>query len=153
IGNSGNMNNGFFIRGDAQGITGVTYSIHIDQIYVDFGMRFPVNTIISGGTFDITTMPFHINALDLSSLSNTSGTIGPIDVPTITISGPRLNFVLGGPGYTTFGGIVGTIGPIDIPLFSIPAGPGIGNHTGAPSSGFFNSGEGSSSGFFNLGAG
>ncbi|OBJ88957.1 PPE family protein, partial [Mycobacterium asiaticum] len=153
IGNSGNMNRGMFIRGDAQGMTGVSYSIHIDQIPVDFGMRFPVNTVISGGTFDITTMPFHIDALSLDPLSNTNGSIGPIDVPTITISGPRLTFVLGGPGYTTFGGIIGTVGPIDIPLFSIPAGPGIGNTSGAPSSGFFNSGSGSSSGFFNLGAG
>ncbi|MCQ4365756.1 PPE family protein, partial [Mycobacterium gordonae] len=153
IGNSGDMNNGMFVRGDAQGMTGVSYSIHINQIPVDFGMRFPVNTTISGGTFDITTLPFNIGALNLNTLSNTSGTIGPISVPTITISGPRLSFTLGGPGYTTYGGISGTVGPIDIPLFSIPAGPGIGNTTGAPSSGFFNSGSGSSSGFFNVGAG
>ncbi|MFQ2845904.1 pentapeptide repeat-containing protein, partial [Mycobacterium paragordonae] len=119
IGNSGNMNVGMFVRGDAQGATSVSYSVHINQIPVDFGMRFPVNTTIAGGTFDITTQPWNIGVLNLGTLSNTSGTIGPIDVPSITISGPRLHFTLGAPGYTTYGGIVGTIGPIDIPLFSI----------------------------------
>ncbi|MGV7773156.1 hypothetical protein PJM32_29740, partial [Mycobacterium kansasii] len=85
------------------------YSIHINQIPVDFGMRFPVNTTIAGGTFDITTQPFNIGAIDMSALSSTSGTIGPISVPTITISGPRLHFTLGAPGYTTYGGITGTV--------------------------------------------
>ncbi|MFQ2879986.1 hypothetical protein ACLILY_32295, partial [Mycobacterium sp. MS3] len=116
IGNSGNMNNGMFVRGDAQGMTGVSYSIHINQIPVDYGMRFPVNTTISGNTFDITVQPWTIGAIDLSPLSSTSGTVGPINVPTITISGPRLNFTVGGPGYTTYGSISGTVGPIDIPL-------------------------------------
>ncbi|ORA07739.1 hypothetical protein BST16_27985, partial [Mycobacterium asiaticum DSM 44297] len=153
IGNSGNRNVGMFIRGDAQGATTVSYSVHINQIPVDFGMRFPVNTTIAGGTFDITTRPFTIGALNLGTLSNTSGTIGPINVPTIRISGPQLNFTVGGPGYTTYGGISGTVGPIDIPLISIPVGLGFGNMTDAPSSGFFNSGAGGSSGFFNSGGG
>ncbi|OBK17666.1 PPE family protein, partial [Mycobacterium asiaticum] len=142
IGNSGNMNNGMFVRGDAQGMTGFSYSIRLEQIPVDFGMRIPLNLTISGGTLDITTQPFRIPVLGITNISsvNSGSTVGPIDVPKITVSGPQLNFVVGGPNYTLFGGIVGTIGPIDIP-FSIPAGPGIGNSSGAPSSGFFNSGS------------
>ncbi|ORA82893.1 hypothetical protein BST27_30935, partial [Mycobacterium intermedium] len=153
IGNSGNMNNGFFIRGDAQGITGVTYEIHIDQIPVDFGMRIPLHLTITGGTFDITTAPFTVPQLPVTlSGAGIAGNFGPINVPTITIGGPQLNLTIGGPGYTIFGGITGTVGPIHMG-FGIPAGSGYFNQTGAPSSGFFNSGEGSSSGFFNLGAG
>ncbi|WP_437339853.1 PPE domain-containing protein, partial [Mycobacterium asiaticum] len=154
IGNSGDMNFGMFVRGDAQGMTGFSGSIHIDQIPVDFGMRIPLSMTVSGGTFDITTRPFTIGAINLAPLSavNNGSTIGPINVPTITISGPRLNFTVGGPGYTLFGGIFGTVGPIDIP-FSLPGGVGFGNTSSTPSSGFFNSGSGGSSGFFNSGAG
>ncbi|MCV6974827.1 hypothetical protein H7J11_10070, partial [Mycobacterium bourgelatii] len=154
IGNSGNMNNGFFLRGDAQGSTGFRYALHIDQVPVDFGLRVPINMTISGGTFDITTQPYVIGQINLATLNNVNNNswIGPITVPSITVSGPRLNLLVGGPGYTVFGGLFGTVGPVEFG-FEIPAGVGFGNQTGAPSSGFFNTGEGSSSGFFNLGAG
>ncbi|ORA07614.1 hypothetical protein BST16_28040, partial [Mycobacterium asiaticum DSM 44297] len=124
-----------FIRGDAQGATSLAYGFHIDQIPVDFGMRIPLNVTVSGGTFDITTVPFTVPQMPITITGgNINGTIGPINVPTITVSGPRLDFVIGGPGYTLFGGITGTVGPIDIP-FSIPVGFGFGNTTDAPSSG------------------
>ncbi|MCY0611254.1 hypothetical protein OVV29_37655, partial [Klebsiella pneumoniae] len=44
-----------------------------------------------------------------------------------------------------------TLGPVHI-LIDLPAVPGFGNTTGAPSSGFFNSGAGGVSGFGNVGA-
>ncbi|OBK30459.1 hypothetical protein A5634_16130, partial [Mycobacterium asiaticum] len=111
IGNSGNMNNGMFLRGDAQGsVGGAIYSIHIDQVPVDFGMRVPLNLTVAGGTLDITTQPFNVPVLSIAGISNVvaGSTVGPISVPTVTISGPRLNFVIGGPNYTLFGGITGT---------------------------------------------
>jgi len=43
----------------------------------------------------------------------------------------------------------GGLGPINIPINF--GGPGVGNTTSAPSSGFFNSGQGSVSGFGNVG--
>ncbi|MFQ2845935.1 hypothetical protein, partial [Mycobacterium paragordonae] len=95
-----------------------SYSVRIDQIPVDFGLRVPINMTLSGGTFDITTQPYTIGAINVGTLSSVtdSSRIGPINVPSITVSGPRLNLVIGGPGYTLFGGIVGTVGPIDIPI-------------------------------------
>ncbi|MFQ2880014.1 hypothetical protein ACLILY_32435, partial [Mycobacterium sp. MS3] len=102
-------------------------TVRIEQIPVDFGLRVPLNFTLSGGTFPISTLPYTIGAINLSPLSaiNNGSTIGPFNVPAIEISGPRLDLVVGGPGYTLFGGISGTVGPIDIPI-SIPAGPGIG---------------------------
>ncbi|MFQ2880022.1 hypothetical protein ACLILY_32475, partial [Mycobacterium sp. MS3] len=92
-------------------------SIHIDQIPVDFGLRVPLSATISGGTFDITTVPFTVPQIAITGISNVTAnsTVGPINVPTITISGPRLNLLVGGPTYTLFAGISGTVGPIDIP--------------------------------------
>lgn len=52
----------------------------------------------------------------------------------------------------TFDGTI-LIGDIPIPIIDVPAVPGFGNTTTAPSSGFFNTGGGGGSGFANVGAG
>lgn len=47
---------------------------------------------------------------------------------------------------------IGGVGPVDIVGGNVPASPGFGNSTTAPSSGFFNTGAGGVSGFGNVGA-
>ena len=63
-----------------------------------------------------------------------------------------VNVQIGGPN-TTIGRTVTTPGST-ITVVSVPAsGPGLGNSTSTPSSGFFNSGPGGGSGFYNSGGG
>jgi hypothetical protein len=78
------------------------------------------------------------------------GTIGPLTVPGITIRQIPLTLNLGPTDLTV--PIVGGIGGITVPVLDIPAGPGIGNTTGTPSSGFFHTGAGGNSGFLNVGS-
>ncbi|BCI85774.1 hypothetical protein NIIDMKKI_09800 [Mycobacterium kansasii] len=82
------------------------------------------------------------------------GTIGPIVVDPITITGPSVDLHVGGAGESLQLGISGPgVGPVVIPVLQVAAGPGVGNSTGGVSSGFFNSGSGSASGFGNVGGG
>ncbi|AMC52552.1 PPE family protein PPE56 [Mycobacterium tuberculosis variant bovis BCG] len=89
------------------------------------------------------TIPgFSVPAQPLPLSIDIEGQIDGFSTPPITID--RIPLTVGG-------GV--TIGPITIQGLHIPAAPGVGNTTTAPSSGFFNSGAGGVSGFGNVGAG
>ncbi|WP_239657049.1 hypothetical protein [Mycobacterium riyadhense] len=72
-----------------------------------------------------------------------------VTLPPIVINAIPLNVTVGPTPLSI--PVAGTIGPISVPIIDIPAGPGIGNSTTNPSSGFFNTGVGGGSGFGNSG--
>ncbi|MGV7524089.1 PPE family protein, partial [Mycobacterium kansasii] len=138
-------NNGFFWRGDGQGHAGFDYTLTIPAIALNLGVNVPLNIPITGHLGDIVIGSFTIPTLHLNG-SNLTGTIGPIVVDPITITGPSLDLHVGGPGESLQLDISGpALGPVVIPVLQVAAGPGVGNSTGVPSSGFFNSGVGGAS--------
>ncbi len=94
------------------------------------------------GTLGFTIPGFTIPAAPLPLTIDIDGQIDGFSTPPITIDRIPLNL-----------GASVTVGPILINGVNIPATPGFGNTTTAPSSGFFNSGDGGVSGFGNFGAG
>ncbi|MDC8997618.1 hypothetical protein PR371_27090, partial [Mycobacterium marinum] len=102
--NQGSQNNGFFWRGDAQGQIGFDYTITIPEIGLGLNVDVPLNIPLRGtiGTLidgePIISVPgFTIPALHLDGTA-LSGTIGPIVVDPITITGPQVDLMVGGPG-------------------------------------------------------
>ncbi|MDC8975948.1 hypothetical protein, partial [Mycobacterium marinum] len=98
--NQGSQNNGFFWRGDAQGQIGFDYTITIPEIAVGFNVQVPLDIPLSGHLGEIRLSefmlpPIHLNPVDGNSLT---GTIGPIVVDPITITGPQVDLMVGGPG-------------------------------------------------------
>ncbi|MGV0623880.1 hypothetical protein ABVK32_28725, partial [Mycobacterium kansasii] len=158
--NQGNLNNGFFWRGDGQGHAGFDYTLTIPAIGLNLGADVPlgipvtgtIGTIVNGGPPEITVPGFTIPTLHLTG-DALFGTIGPIVVDPITITGPSLNLTVGGGQSLQLGFSGPGVGPVVIPVLQVAAGPGVGNSTGVPSSGFFNSGVGGASGFGNVGGG
>ncbi|MGV7563464.1 PPE family protein, partial [Mycobacterium kansasii] len=144
--NQGNLNNGFFWRGDGQGHAGFDYTLTIPAIALNLDVKVPLDIPITGHLGDIVIGSFTIPTLHLNG-NNLTGTIGPIVVDPITISGPSVDLHVGGAGESLQLGISGPgVGPVVIPVLQVAAGPGVGNSTGGVSSGFFNSGSGSASG-------
>ncbi|WP_261880031.1 hypothetical protein, partial [Mycobacterium marinum] len=143
--NQGSQNNGFFWRGDAQGQIGFDYTITIPEIGLGLNVDVPLNiplrgtigTLIDGEPI-ISVTGFTIPALHLDGTA-LSGTIGPIVVDPITITGPQVDLMVGGPGESLQLALSGPgVGPVVIPVAHVPAVAGFGNTTSAPSSGFFN---------------
>ncbi|BBX56916.1 hypothetical protein TM48_01404 [Mycobacterium shottsii] len=95
--NQGSQNNGFFWRGDAQGQIGFDYTITIPEIAVGFNVQVPLDIPLSGDLGEIRLSefmlpPIHLNPVDGNSLT---GTIGPIVVDPITITGPQVDLMVG----------------------------------------------------------
>ncbi|WP_143120020.1 hypothetical protein, partial [Mycobacterium marinum] len=95
--NQGSQNNGFFWRGDAQGQIGFDYTLTVPEIGLNIDANIPINIpvaatlgVIKVGTFTIPTLYLNGN--------NLTGTIGPIVVDPITITGPQVDLMVGGPG-------------------------------------------------------
>ncbi|WP_415823701.1 PPE domain-containing protein, partial [Mycobacterium basiliense] len=98
------------------------------------------NTFVGTPGFTIPGFTIPTSAIPLTI--DIDGQIDAFSTPAITIDRIPLNV---GAGVT--------IGPVPIQGINVPAVPGFGNTTVAPSSGFFNSGAGGVSGFGNFGSG
>ncbi|OPE45271.1 hypothetical protein BV508_30235, partial [Mycobacterium intermedium] len=105
----------------------------------DAPLTFSVGAAVSTDAFTIPGFSIPEQALPLRI--NVLGHIDALSTPAITIDNIPLNL------HAT-----GHAGPVGFPGANIPAVPGFGNATTAPSSGFFNTGAGGSSGFGNVGA-
>ncbi len=102
----------------------------------------PLLASVTAHTEPIDIFPGGLTIPAMNPLSiNLSGGTGAFTIPAITI--PEIPFTLEAHS---------TLGPIHIKLIDVPAVPGFGNSTSAPSSGFFNSGAGGVSGFGNFGS-
>ncbi|WP_193690930.1 beta strand repeat-containing protein, partial [Mycobacterium tuberculosis] len=101
----------------------------------------PLLASITGHSEPVDIFPGGLTIPAMNPLSiNLSGGTGAVTIPAITIGEIPFDLVAHS-----------TLGPVHI-LIDLPAVPGFGNTTGAPSSGFFNSGAGGVSGFGNVGA-
>ncbi|WP_423795730.1 beta strand repeat-containing protein, partial [Mycobacterium tuberculosis] len=96
---------------------------------------------VTAGTEAFTIPGFSIPEQPLPLAINVIGHINALSTPAITIDNIPLNLHA-----------IGGVGPVDIVGGNVPASPGFGNSTTAPSSGFFNTGAGGVSGFGNVGA-
>ncbi|BCI85778.1 hypothetical protein NIIDMKKI_09840 [Mycobacterium kansasii] len=124
--NQGNLNNGFFWRGDGQGHAGFDYTLTIPAIALNLDVKVPLDIPITGHLGDIVIGSFTIPTLHLNG-NNLTGTIGPIVVDPITISGPSVDLHVGGAGESLQLGISGPgVGPVVIPVLQVAAGPGWG---------------------------
>ncbi|POX79840.1 hypothetical protein C3471_11390, partial [Mycobacterium kansasii] len=114
--NQGNLNNGFFWRGDGQGHAGFDYTLTIPAIALNLDVKVPLDIPITGHLGDIVIGSFTIPTLHLNG-NNLTGTIGPIVVDPITISGPSVDLHVGGAGESLQLGISGPgVGPVVIPV-------------------------------------
>ncbi|ARG70877.1 hypothetical protein B1T47_19600, partial [Mycobacterium kansasii] len=136
--NQGNLNNGFFWRGDGQGHAGIDYTLTIPAIGLNLGVDVPldipvtgtIGTIVNGGPPQITVPGFTISTLHLTG-DALFGTIGPIVVDPITITGPSVDLHVGGAGESLQLGISGPgVGPVVIPV--LPATPTTDSSGAAP---------------------
>ncbi|WP_188113195.1 hypothetical protein, partial [Mycobacterium simiae] len=109
------------------------------------------DTVYSGMT--IAEVPFGFT-VGIGPVPAFTGVINALTIPQITIVGPvpPPHATIGGPNTAIDITGFASVGPVDWTLLSIEGQPGLGNSTGLPSSGFFNSGTGTSSGFLNTGA-
>ncbi|WP_176358536.1 pentapeptide repeat-containing protein, partial [Mycobacterium persicum] len=164
----GNMDNGWWWRGDSQGLIGAYYAITVPEIPAFFNVAIPVDIPITISITDIEINPVTIPKISFSGLDDgiggkVIGSIGPASVygaqtgdPIVISFGeqPAVAINVGNPDGSTVINISGTggLGPISIPIVDVPAAPGFGTATTSPSSGFFNAGAGSASGFANFGA-
>ncbi|BBC68055.1 hypothetical protein MMRN_49510 [Mycobacterium marinum] len=105
--NQGSQNNGFFWRGDAQGQIGFDYTLTVPEIGLNIDANIPINIpvaatlgVIKVGTFTIPTLYLNGN--------NLTGTIGPIVVDPITITGPQVDLMVGVRGVVAVG-VVGSV--------------------------------------------
>ncbi|MEQ6326436.1 PPE domain-containing protein, partial [Mycobacterium canetti] len=96
---------------------------------------------VTAGTEAFTIPGFSIPEQPLPLTINVLGHINALSTPAITIDNIPLNLHA-----------IGGVGPVGIVGGNVPASPGFGNSTTAPSSGFFNTGAGGVSGFGNVGA-
>ncbi|WP_414626148.1 beta strand repeat-containing protein, partial [Mycobacterium tuberculosis] len=96
---------------------------------------------VTAGTEAFTIPGFSIPEQPLPLAINVIRHINALSTPAITIDNIPLNLHA-----------IGGVGPVDIVGGNVPASPGFGNSTTAPSSGFFNTGAGGVSGFGNVGA-
>ncbi|MCV6978511.1 pentapeptide repeat-containing protein, partial [Mycobacterium bourgelatii] len=114
--NQGNLNNGFFWRADGQGQTSTEYSLTIGRIGVGLEVDIPINIPVTGALGNIVVPSFTIPRFYIRG-DEMSGSIGPIVVDQITVTGPSLNLLVGGPGESLHLSLSGPgLGPIVVPL-------------------------------------
>ncbi|MHA7653928.1 hypothetical protein ACX9NJ_29465, partial [Mycobacterium sp. ML2] len=136
--------NPFTIHGVGGGTIPVNIDVAVDAKTDGFDLVIPLPDPFPNITIPVSGLPITLQIPLRSQLD-------PILVPQLTIATIPLDLTVGGDTTSLGIGITGQIAQITVPVFHLPAMPGIGNSTTAPSSGFFNSGGGNSSGFGNIG--
>ncbi|WP_373169697.1 hypothetical protein, partial [Mycobacterium marinum] len=141
--------NGAFWRGDHQG-TGISYSVTIPAIPININETYSLDIPFTEDIGPRSIASFVIPRQSVTVIGIDLLYLGPITIPQINITGPVLSFEIGPATLRLHA--TGEIGPVEVPIIDIPATPGFGNTTTNPSSGFFNTGDGSVSGFGNFAA-
>ncbi|MDC9008268.1 hypothetical protein PR350_26600, partial [Mycobacterium marinum] len=140
----------FMVHGVGTSTTGIPLDLQVtilgadtNEIGVDVHIPKPIDK-------DVTVPIPSIPVLNLGVTIDNE--IGAIVAPEIAINPINFNkFMIGNEDSPLTVHIGGGAGPVTIPVFHLSPTPGFGNSGGAPSSGFFNSGDGVS-GFGNFGA-
>ncbi|ORA06510.1 hypothetical protein BST12_29230, partial [Mycobacterium angelicum] len=124
--NRGSQNNGFFWRADGQGQFGGDYTLTIPRIGLDLTVDIPLSIPITGSVgsvasngFPYINVPsFTIPTLHLNG-SALSGTIGPIVVDPIRVTGPSIALSIDGPLHLAVSGP--GVGPVVVPVWHVGA--------------------------------